>query len=529
VFFLFAGAAALRFWGIAQGLPHPSTRPDEREVLQYTLPFSSGDLNPGWFIYPSLYLYLVWIWGAAALALQRLIVTTPGYRDVFAEALPTLLLYGRALSAVAGTLTVVVVYGIGRRLESVWLGLIAALLVATNLLHVRDSHALKPDALVTLATLLTVWWLAAWQQEPSRIRTIVAGLAIAVTTGIKYNGILLLVPAYVADVWSSNRAGWRHFVPSWEFALLVTVAVLAFFATNPYFVIDFARFRDTFFFSMWTEYSQRAQARPAADTAWPERLWSVVRSRTFGYHLWVSLRLGCGLAVALLTPFALALALRAPRRPFWVLSAVFVVVHYLVVAASPVHLTRYFTPLVPFLALAVARLVLVAAALAPRPALRTAVGAGLTAALVAQPLAGSVAQDAIAATTDTRVLALDWMTANFAPGSVAAVIGSGAFSYADPILPPGVPRLPANVAPAEFARHGVTHVVTHEHQLPFSHPNPAVMRQLAPHLRLLAEFSPYRDGPAGLFEDEDAYYVPLADFCGVERQGPVVRVYAYSP
>ena len=33
---------------------------------------------------------------------------------------------------------------------------------------------------------------------------------------------------------------------------------------------------------------------------------------------------------------------------------------------------------------------------------------------------------------------------------------------ADPILPPGVVKLPRGVPPADYAQHGVTHVLTHE-------------------------------------------------------------------
>jgi hypothetical protein len=81
----------------------------------------------------------------------------------------------------------------------------------------------------------------------------------------------------------------------------------------------------------------------------------------------------------------------------------------------------------------------------------------------------------------------------------------------------------------DFERYGVTHVVTHEHQLPFSQLHPGQMQVLRPHLRLLAEFTPYRGAPAGGFEREDAYYIPFFAAGGVERPGPVVRVYAYEP
>jgi len=63
---------ALRVWGIQHGLPHPTTRPDEREVLDHTAQFATGDLNPRWFIYPPFYFHLTWLWDEALLAVWRL-------------------------------------------------------------------------------------------------------------------------------------------------------------------------------------------------------------------------------------------------------------------------------------------------------------------------------------------------------------------------------------------------------------------------------------------------------------------------
>src|SRR5262245_28968352 len=72
-------AAGLRFWGLAFGLPHPLARPDEREILLPSWSFARGDLNPRYHVYPGLYLYLVWLWGEAGLAIRRLFLATPPY------------------------------------------------------------------------------------------------------------------------------------------------------------------------------------------------------------------------------------------------------------------------------------------------------------------------------------------------------------------------------------------------------------------------------------------------------------------
>jgi hypothetical protein len=193
-----------------------------------------------------------------------------------------------------------------------------------------------------------------------------------------------------------------------------------------------------------------------------------------------------------------------------------------------VHLVRYFTALVPLLVVLLGAFIVRAAELVRAPAARTAIILAATVALLAQPVASGVAHDRIATETDTRVLAATWMREHLPPDAVAAVLGATLFTYADPELPPGVRRADPALPVDAYARAGVTHVVTHEHTIPFSHLDPQQMAKLAPHLRLLQEFSPYADGPAGGFEMEDAFYIPFYDFAGVVRPGPLVRIYAYE-
>src|SRR5262245_21233741 len=60
-------AAALRFWGLANGLPHPLTRPDEEVLLNHLGPPARGDFDLQYAVYPSLYFYVNWIWSAGGL------------------------------------------------------------------------------------------------------------------------------------------------------------------------------------------------------------------------------------------------------------------------------------------------------------------------------------------------------------------------------------------------------------------------------------------------------------------------------
>jgi hypothetical protein len=148
----------------------------------------------------AFYFHLTWLWDEAVLAVWRLWRPRPGYFELLETNLAPLLLGGRLLTAVLGAATVPVAWAIGRRIGGTALGLVASTLVAASYQLVRDSHALKPDVELALGVLASVWLLARYVEAPSARRAVAAGVAIGVTTAFKYNGVLLLAPAYLAEL-----------------------------------------------------------------------------------------------------------------------------------------------------------------------------------------------------------------------------------------------------------------------------------------------------------------------------------------
>src|SRR6266480_1302847 len=116
---ILVGAAALRVWGIGYGLPHTLARPDEDAVWTFALRFFRRQFDPGFFDWPSLFMYAV----AAGYALYFMIGHAIGWfateASFVAAALTQpgpLFLIARGLSAAAGTATVATVYRIALRL-----------------------------------------------------------------------------------------------------------------------------------------------------------------------------------------------------------------------------------------------------------------------------------------------------------------------------------------------------------------------------------------------------------------------------
>ena len=150
-------AVILRVLGLRFGLPHTLTRPDEDATVAIALKFFSRSFNPGFFDWPSLFMYVTTIAFVGYFQVGRLIGWFP-YESRFLAAATRnqapLRVITRSLSAAAGVLTVATVYAIGRRLFDRTTALVGAFFLAVAALHVRDSHFGVTDV---AATFLVTW------------------------------------------------------------------------------------------------------------------------------------------------------------------------------------------------------------------------------------------------------------------------------------------------------------------------------------------------------------------------------------
>lgn len=229
VLLTFAGAA-LRFYGIDFGLPehfHPDEVPKVNALLEMR---SHGDLNPRYFLHPSLLLYSTYF--------MNEMLRFFGANGAWGE---SAFLAGRYVSALAGTASILVLFLLARRLFTPGISLLAAALLAVSPLHVTVSRYLKEDALLTFFVLLTMLFLIKAVQDGRRMSLVLSAVAAGMGASTKYSGILLLLPLLLAP-WL--RSGSLR--P--DKALLRTaicclpLAALTFFICTPYSVFDSATF-----------------------------------------------------------------------------------------------------------------------------------------------------------------------------------------------------------------------------------------------------------------------------------------------
>ena len=140
-------ALALRLVGLRFGLP-AVYNPDEIAIVARALTFAKGTLIPVIFLYPSFFFYVLFAW----LGVYFAFVWLTGGVSSLAElpklyfANPTgIYTAGRALGAIAGTATVLLLYRLAARVTNTRAALAAATFLAVAPLHVRDSHYATTD------------------------------------------------------------------------------------------------------------------------------------------------------------------------------------------------------------------------------------------------------------------------------------------------------------------------------------------------------------------------------------------------
>jgi 4-amino-4-deoxy-L-arabinose transferase-like glycosyltransferase len=436
-------------------------------------------------------------------------------------------------SAAAGVAAVWLLMVLARRSLGHAPALAAGLLLATSFLHVRDSHAAKPDVLLSLMVLVALLSMIPLARRASLANGLLAGIGVGAAMAVKYPGVVLLVPAYAAAVMGSSARGWRRWLPAPAVAA-GAAAALFFVATSPYLVFSreaiagLSRSFGWIFPNLFPELigAEPVEAPPVFDAPEPSEYGSPEWWGTLLYHARFSLWYGAGRLPTLLAPLAIAWGF-ATRRVSCLLSSVLAVVYYLMVGVSPAMMARYMTPLLPVLFFLEAGMLFDAAKryAGSRELLVLALA---TLALVAEPLASAIAHDRIAARTDTRVLATRWLSEHLEPGTRIGVHGARFWVWGSPVLPRGVRGVQADRGAAALEEAGVRYVMTNDHELFFSTVDPDLIESLSPRLTLLAEFAPFGEETQPIFETADAFYIPFHGFSGVRRPGPKVRIYAFE-
>ncbi|MCU0611071.1 MAG: phospholipid carrier-dependent glycosyltransferase [Candidatus Eisenbacteria bacterium] len=194
-------AAAVRFAGLDYSVPF-HFHVDEQLMLVSTVSLvqdpSRAVHEKYFFNYGSLPRMIAGMPLAAAHAAGRLHLEQPNQVRAY-------YLLARSVSALAGTLTVLLVGIIAAGLIGSWGGLLPPLLLAFSPLHLRDSHFFTPDPLLVLFTTATMAG-AIWLMRTATSRAALAmGAAAGLALATKLNAVFALGPIAVSLATSGRR------------------------------------------------------------------------------------------------------------------------------------------------------------------------------------------------------------------------------------------------------------------------------------------------------------------------------------
>lgn len=415
-------ALGLRLWHVDFGLPSLND-PDEPLFVMTALDMlREHRFDPQWFGHPAttLLYVLALIFVAVGLIggmLGRWHGTHAFVAAVYAD--PGLAILPMRLFIVAcGVGTIWLTYRLGRQAVGVRVGLIAALLLACNPLHVELSQVIRSDMLATVFILWsTLHALAIAQGDPRRgvLRHVaIAAFAAGFGCATKWPAVLVLANPAMAIVWSARPGRWRHTIGL--LAVLGCGALAALLLVSPYLVLDYsAVLRDL-------HGETRPQHLGATGYGLVGNLWWYARRPllgSFGPGGMALAAIGTGIALIRHRPVAVAVLPGAA-------------IMLLVLATQSLVWQRWALPVLPVTAVLAALAIDTAAAWLGRlrspDGLRVSTPAALGIALVLllTPMLVRTVALARMRATDTRQAASAWVRANV-PGDRSVLIEQASF------------------------------------------------------------------------------------------------------
>jgi len=515
-------AALARFWAISFGLPHLFARPDEDAIVAVALGIYRRGPDPQWFLYPTLYIYLV-AFGYevyyAVLAARGHALSAADFAGQLAANPWPFFLTPRVLTAAMGTLSVPVLFLAARRLFDARTAWIAAALLAAAFLHVRDSHFGVADIPATFATLVAFWAIVSAELDPRRAwRVMGVGALCGVAASMKYNVVLIALPLFVR---LARRARETQAPPRAVAAACAAAAVgiaAGFFAGTPFAIVEPRRF-----YHALAMISTHLAGGHGPDLG---RGWSA--------HLRISLLYGLGLPMLAASLAGAAWLARARPADAAVVLA-FPLTYYLAIGAGRTVFVRYIDPVVPFACLTAA-FALGSLARAPGGRSSRVVIAALLTFAVAWPSIGRVvAFDRLIACEDNRNVAAAWMEATFPPGTMVAQAGGSTYGELEFRKAAQFLTHVYNPATEGFQLNGrnvatLPDVIVRQ-RCPLvaycSLPDP-VSILLQTHYRSMRVFDvgTAARGSPPVYDQNDAFFVPLDGFEHLSRPGPAFDVFA---
>lgn len=413
----------LRAYGNNFGLPQ-LFHPDEPQIIERAIRIAqTGDLNPHWFFYPSLLFYI-----DAIIIKFELILNWFGLMHADRS---TFYLSSRFLSAVCGSLTILAVYYIGKILYNGPTGITAAVFLAIMPLAVIDSHYATTDIPMTFFSTLCILFAALMFKNNKLKYYTLAGVAAGLAISTKYTAGIFLIAIFTGHFlsikWNNGDYSIKtilNTIMSKNLILSLVLSGMFFLIGTPYSLLDFKTFEHDL----------------ASQSLYPQTTHGILFLGTapgWVYHLENSLKTGMTINLEILSILGVLYSLllfsllyggrtyKSNDVQSGILLLSSILPYYLIMSSWGVKFDRYVIPLLPFLALLGASLLVDAANFISekiahferKGMCKNVILCVAVITLIIAPTQISINIAEVLAREDTRQIALSWIEANIPKNS----------------------------------------------------------------------------------------------------------------
>ena len=223
LFLLILIGAFLRFYNLNWGAPfyfHPDERNIASSVAQLTFP---TQMNPHFFAYGSLPIYMIYFTGYLMHFFQRSQV-------LFEEAI----VISRFYSTLFATLLIPILFLIGKKLKNEKLGLLAAFFATTSVGFIQFAHFGTFEMWLTFFGTLLFWTCINIHEKKNSYAIFFSGIIMGILIAVKISSVILLLLPFLAVSLNKNKL----FKKLLNIISLLLISCLVYIATNPFIVLD---------------------------------------------------------------------------------------------------------------------------------------------------------------------------------------------------------------------------------------------------------------------------------------------------
>lgn len=332
----------IRLWGIRGDLPF-NYYGDESYLIYHSLKFGTGDLNPHWFVWPTLFQYLLFFFFGIFYFLGFILGRFKNATDflyLYFKDPSIFFLIGRITTAILGTASIYLVYLLAKKSYNKNTGLISAGIFTFLPLAVEYSHyAVVDTPLVFMILLSFIFIIKIFLYGRFRdylLSGFFSGLAIAT----KYPAAFLVAPIFLSHLFAFQGKRFLKSIFNLKVMLCFIFIFLGFFAACPFALLDFPKF--------FADIKGLALCQKLGWFGWE-------RANPYINHLTGNLKNGMGLSLLIFSMVGLAYAMIRRKIADLVLLSL-PVVYFLFIGRGKNPYARFMLPILPFLAIFSGRL-----------------------------------------------------------------------------------------------------------------------------------------------------------------------------